>query len=328
MNEHLSQEEIDTLLKGVDSGEISTSSERLSASGEVVPYDLGSLDLTHGSHVAALKPLYERYVRAFEKKISGMLRRPVEVSVDGTKMQTFSDFADTLRVPTNLNIFNMNPVHGTGLFVIEPEFVLSTVDIFFGGDGRYQTTIEDRDFTPAEYRIIQLLLDMSFTDLAAAWEPLMGIDFVHVRSEIDPQFAGVVGADDVVVVTTFNLEFEGGSGSFHIVIPNSVLKPIKALNGAGSGAEPDGADEEWVRALKDGVKQAVVEVDCAMAHTRLKLSDVLRLNPGDVIPVDVPELVMVRGAKAPLFRGLVGVSNGRNAVQFVAPVERPDYSRN
>ena len=92
MNEHLSQEEIDTLLKGVDSGEISTSSDRLTASGEVEPYELGSLDLTHGSHLAAMDLVNERFARSFEKNISSMLRRPVEISADGIKMQKYSDF--------------------------------------------------------------------------------------------------------------------------------------------------------------------------------------------------------------------------------------------
>ena len=41
---------------------------------------------------------------------------------------------------------------------------------------------------------------------------------------------------------------------------------------------------------------AIVEIDCSMAHTKLTLIDVLKLNPGDVIPVDMPELVTVRAA--------------------------------
>lgn len=327
MNEHLSQEEIDTLLKGVDSGEISTSSDRLTANGEVEPYELGSLDLTHGSHLAAMDLVNERFARSFEKNISSMLRRPVEISVDGIKMQKYSDFVGDLKVPANLNLFNMSTLHGSGLFVIEPELVMSTVDVFFGGDGRYQTSIEDREFTPTENRVIQLLLDMSFIDLSSAWEPLLALEFIYLRSETDPQFASIVNADEVVVVSTFSLELEGGSGSFHVVIPNSVLTPVKDLDSA-AGVAQDDVDEEWIRALKDGMKEAVVEIDCAMAHTKLALSDVLRLNPGDVIPVDLPELVMVRAAKAPIFRGSVGVSNGKNAVQFVLPVERPDYSKN
>ena len=111
-----------------------------------------------------------------------------------------------------------------------------------------------------------------------------------------------------------------------MVVPNSMLTPVKDLDRADAGMKQEGVDEAWLRALKDGVRQAVVEVDCTMAHTRLALSDVMRLNPGDIIPVDLPELVTVRAARAPVFKGVIGVSNGKNAVQFVMPVERPDYS--
>jgi flagellar motor switch protein FliM len=107
-------------------------------------------------------------------------------------------------------------------------------------------------------------------------------------------------------------------------MPNAMLDPIKDLD--ANGAEQNGIDEEWIRALKDGIKRAIVDVDCAMAHTKLTLSEVLKLNPGDVIPVDIPEMVTVRATNTPIFRGVIGVSNGKNAVQFVMPIERPDYS--
>jgi flagellar motor switch protein FliM len=326
VNEHLSQEEIDTLLKGVDSGEVSTKSDRLHAAGEVIPYELGSQDLPHGSHIPAMDMVNERFARTFEKNISSMLRRTVEVSVEGVKLQQFTDFSSNLKTPANINLININPLHGTGLFVIEPELVLSAVDNFFGGDGRYQINMEDREFTPTENRVIQLLLGMSFNDLANAWEPLMNLDFVYLRSETDPQFASIVSPDEVVVVTTFSVDLDGANGSFHIAIPNSMMEMIKDHGRNSTGAEQNGVDEEWIRALKDGMKQAVVEIDCSMAHTKLALSDVLKLNPGDVIPVDLPEQVTVRASQTPIFRGVIGISSGKNAVQFVMPIERPDYS--
>ena len=324
MNEHLSQEEIDTLLKGVDSGEIDTNSKRTSTSGEVMPYELGSQDLTHGVHMPAMDMVNERFARSFEKSLSTMLRRTVEVSVEGIKHHRFGDFSASLTVPTNLNLVNINPLHGTGLFVIESELVLAAVDNYFGGDGRYQVNIDDREFTPTENRVIQLLLDMSFIDLASAWEPVINLDFVYLRSELDPQFTSIVDSDEIVVVSSFSVALDGGSGTFHIVMPNAMLEPIKDLDTNGAGKT--GVDEEWIRALKDGIKQAVVEVDCVMAHTKLTLSEVLKLNPGDVIPVDLPETVTVRATNTPIFRGVIGVSNGKNAVQFVMPIERPDYS--
>lgn len=326
MNEHLSQEEIDTLLKGVDNGEIDTKSERLAARGEVVPYEFGSQDLTDDCHLPAMDRANERFARAFEKSISTMLRKSVEVVADGVRLVKFVEFTASLKTPINLNLVSINPLHGAGLFVIEPDLVLTTVDNFFGGDGRYQVNIEDREFTPTENRVIRLLLDRLMADLAAAWQASLPLDLAFIRSEVDPQFANIAGADEAVAVSAFKIEMEGGSGVIQIVIPNSMLEPIRHLESHDAGAEQNDVDQNWIRALKDGIRQAVVEIDCCMAHTRLSVSDVLKLNPGDVIPVELSEMVTVRAMHTPIFRGVIGVSNGRNAVQFVTPVERPDYS--
>jgi flagellar motor switch protein FliM len=134
VNEHLSQEEIDTLLKGVDSGEIDTESSLAQASGDVVPYDLASQDLTLGKHLLALNMVNERFTRSFEKNISSMLRRTAEVSAVGVQVMRFSEFQNNLQMPISLNLININPLHGVGLFVIESDLVFSTVDNFFGGN--------------------------------------------------------------------------------------------------------------------------------------------------------------------------------------------------
>lgn len=313
-------------MEGVDSGEISTNSGKLPASGEVVPYELGSQDLSIAKHLPALDMVNERFTRCFEKNISGMLRRAANVTAAGVQVMRFSDFQKNLQIPTSLNLININPLHGAGLFVIEAELVFSTVDNFFGGNGRYQANIEEREFTPTENRVIQLFLDMSFYEFTNAWEPVFDLEFVFVKSETDAQFANIVEPDEVVVVSSFTMELEGSSGEFHLVLPNSMLDPIRDLAGAGINVEQDGVDEVWTRTLKEEMKGAVVEIDCSMAHTKLPLSDVLNLNPGDVIPVDLPEMVTVRAARTPIFRGVLGVSNGKNSVQFVAPITRPDYS--
>ncbi len=63
-----------------------------------------------------------------------------------------------------------------------------------------------------------------------------------------------------------------------------------------------------------------------MGHTKLTLGEVLNLNDGDVIPIDIPDVVTVRAANVPIFRGVLGNSNGKNAVQFVEPIIRPEYT--
>jgi len=325
VQEILSQDEIDTLLNGVDSGEVDTEKEGLAAEGEAVSYELGSQDRIIRGRMPTLDMINERFARYLRISMYNMLRKTAEVTVVGVSMMKFSEYARGLFMPTSLNLVNINPLRGTGLFVVDPNLVFATVDNFFGGDGRYHTRIEGREFTPTENRVIQLLLERLFEDLSKSWEPVMNLDFNYLNTEVNPQFANIVSPTEVVVVQKFKMELEGGGGEFHIVMPYSMLEPIRELLDAGMQSDQANVDQRWTSSLKEDLKQAVVEIDSSMCHTKMTIAEVLNLNEGDVIPIDMPDAVTVRAAKIPIFRGVLGNSNGKNAVQFVTPITRPDY---
>jgi len=322
----LSQDEIDTLLNGVEGGDIETEGDQ-HVDGEAVSYELGSQDRIIRGRMPTLDMINERFVRYLRISMFNMLRRSVEVNVIGVKIIKFSEYVRGLFMPTSLNLVGIEPLRGTGLFVIDPNLVFATVDNFFGGDGRYHTRIEGREFTPTENRVVQILLDILFNDLEKSWKPVLELHFNYLNSEINPQFANIVSPTEVVVVTKFKLELEGGGGEFHVVMPYSMLEPIRELLDTGMQTDQVGVDHRWSNSLRDELKLAPVEIDCTMCEVKLSVAEVLDLNEGDVIPIDMPDVVTVRAAKTPVFRGILGNSNGKNSVQFVSPIIRPDYSK-
>jgi len=326
VNEHLSQDEIDTLLNGVDSGDVDTESADVD-SGEALAYDLESQDRIIRGRMPTLDMVNERLTRSLRISMFNMLSRTTEITATGVSMVKFSEYVRGLFMPTSLNLININPLRGTGLCVIDPKLVFATVDNFFGGDGRFHARIEGREFTPTENRVVQLLLDRIFENLKEAWKPVMELDFKFQSSEINPQFANIVSPTEVVVVSKFKLELEGGGGEFHIVMPYSMLEPIRDLLDAGMQSDQVDVDHRWTNTLKEEMKQAVVEIDSSMGYTRLTLAEVLNLNAGDVIPIEMPELVTVRAAEVPVFRGILGRSNGKNSVQYIESISRPDYTK-
>ena len=326
MNEHLSQDEIDALLTGVDSGDVDTSPDDIGEDGDTIQYDLGSQDRIIRGRMPTLDMINDRFARYLRISMFNMLRRSVEITTVGVKMIKFSEYVRGLFMPTSLNLVNMKPLRGTGLFVLDPNLVFATVDNFFGGDGRYHTRIEGREFTPTENRVVQILLDVLFADLESSWEPVMEIKFQYLTSEINPQFANIVSPTEVVVVSTFKMELEGGGGEFNIVMPYSMLEPIRELLDAGLQSDQVNVDHRWSNTLKDELQHAQIEVECATAHTKLTLGELLNITEGDVISIEMPEMVTVCAAKTPIFKGTLGVSNGKNAIQFVEPIVRVDYS--
>lgn len=170
----LSQDEIDALLHGVDSGAVNTEPEPLP--GEARQYDLSSQDRIIRGRMPTLEMVNERFARLWRIGLFNLIRRSADLSVRGIDLVKFNEYMHSLYVPTNLNLIRF-ALRGTGLIVFEPTLVFTVVDNFFGGDGRFHTRIEGREFTATEMRVIQLMLKQTFADLKEAWAPVMDVDF-------------------------------------------------------------------------------------------------------------------------------------------------------
>lgn len=311
----LSQDEIDALLHGVDGGDVETELDEV-YDGEAREYDFASQDRIVRGRLPTLEMINERFARHFRTTLFNMLRRSADISVSGVQMVKFSEFIHSLFVPTSLNLVRIPPLRGKGLCVLDPKLVFSVVDSYFGGTGRFHTKIEGRDFTPTELRVIQILLAQAFDDLHVAWKPVLSLHFEYVGSEVNPQFANIVSPSEVVVVTTFHIDLESGGGDMHICMPYSMVEPIRDLLDAGVQSDRGDRDERWEKSLKEEIMSAKVELSSTLAETTISLSELAKLKRGDIIPLDIPEVVEVLAANIPIFEGTLGVSEGNYAIKL------------
>ncbi|MET0103272.1 MAG: flagellar motor switch protein FliM [Sedimenticola sp.] len=310
----LSQDEIDALLHGVDNGDIETEPEEI-FEGEIRAYDFSSQDRIVRGRLPTLEMINERFSRQFRNSLFNMLRRSADITVSGVQMQKFSEFVHSLYVPTSLNLVKVPPLRGKALCVLDPKLVFSVVDNFFGGSGRFNNQVEGRDFTPTENRVIQMMLELAFVDLQEAWKPVLDIRFEYLGSEVNPQFANIVSPSEVVVVTIFHIEMETGGGDLYVCFPYSMVEPIRDLLDAGVQSDRGERDERWEHALQEEILAATVELSSYMAETQLSMKELANLKAGDIIPVEIPEMVSVFAADVPIFNGQLGVSEGNYAVK-------------
>ncbi len=316
VNDLLSQEEIDALLHGVSSGDVETEGDDALNDGEAHGYDFTSQDRIVRGRMPTLEMINERFARYFRISLFNLLRRTGEISVGGVQMLKFAEYVHSLFVPTSLNLVRVNPLRGTALFILDPKLVFILVDNFFGGDGRYPAKIEGREFTPTEQRVIHMILQQSFRDLKQAWAPILPVEFEYMSSEVNPHFANIVSPTEVVVVTTFHVELEGGGGDFHVTLPYAMVEPIREVLDAGVQSDRTDVDERWVTALREEIKEGEVELSSTLTETDITLREVLNLKAGDVIPIDVPGSVTLRAENIPVFRGRFGVAQGNCAIKI------------
>jgi flagellar motor switch protein FliM len=315
----LSQDEIDALLHGVSGGDVET--EGGGGEEDVSQFDFASQDRIVRGRMPTLEMINERFARFFRVSLFNKLRRPSEISVNGVQMMKFAEYVHSLFVPTSLNVVRMNPLRGTGLFVFDPKLVYILVDNYFGGEGRFHTKIEGREFTATELKIVESILHKAFEDLSEAWSPVLQVDYEFMSAEVNPHFANIVSPSEVVVVSTFNVELEGGGGEMHITFPYIMLEPIRELLDAGVLSDHVEMDERWTHALRHEILDADLEIHAELTQAQLSLGQVKELQVGDVISIDMPEEIVLRAAGVPIWRCGHGVHGGNKALKILGPVK-------
>jgi flagellar motor switch protein FliM len=319
-NELLSQDEIDALLHGVDDGDVETHNDLELQDGVAREFDFAVHDRIVRGRMPTLEMINERFARSFRISLFNMLRRSAEISVSGVQMVKFSEYIQSMFVPTSLNIVKLHPLRGSALCVFDPKLVFILVDNYYGGVGRH-AKIEGRDFSATEQRVVKIVLEHAFNDLIDAWRPVLHVDFEFMNMEVNPQFANIVSPTEVVVVSNFHVELDGGGGDFQVTIPYSMVEPIRDLLDAGIASDIADKDERWVVSLREEINLAKVTMTCKLTDVVMPLKSILALKEGDIIPIDMPELVTLRAEDIPVLRGNVGEHRGSKAVKIVQIVE-------
>ncbi|EOV0048959.1 flagellar motor switch protein FliM [Vibrio parahaemolyticus] len=322
MTDLLSQDEIDALLHGVD--DVDDIDEPLDNDTEgAVSFDFSSQDRIVRGRMPTLELINERFARHMRISLFNMLRKTAEVSINGVQMMKFGEYQNTLYVPTSLNMVRFRPLKGTALITMEARLVFILVENFFGGDGRFHAKIEGREFTPTERRIIQLLLKIVFEDYKEAWSPVMGVEFEYLDSEVNPSMANIVSPTEVIVVSSFHIEVDGGGGDFHVVMPYSMVEPIRELLDAGVQSDKMETDVRWSSALREEIMDCPVNFRVNLLEKDISLRDLMELKPGDIIPIEMPEHATMFIEDLPTYRVKMGRSEDKLAVQVSQEIERP-----
>jgi flagellar motor switch protein FliM len=319
----LNQDEIDALIHGVDQGAVSTKSEEV-PTGEVRGYDFATQMRVVRGRLPTLDMINERFARQFRTNLYNLLRRTPEISINQTEMKKFQDYTHTLHVPTSLNIVKVVPLRGTALVVFDPKLVFAIVDNFFGGNGRH-AKIEGREFTATENRIIQLVLRQALADLAEAWSLVAPVTIEVVQTEINPAFANIVSPSEIVVITSFHVELDGGGGDVHMTLPYAMIEPLREILDSGVQSDRAEQDERWLASLKEGLQDAEVELTTLLGNGSVRLNKLVELKPGDVLPCDFTGKATVLAEGVPLFRGAFGASRGQQCVRYEQKVRRPAH---
>ncbi|MCD6008734.1 flagellar motor switch protein FliM [Halomonas sp. IOP_31] len=311
----LSQDEIDALLKGV-SGEEETPAQDSTAGSRVRPYDPATQHRVIRERLHALDIINERFARQFRMSLFNLLRRSADITVDSVRYQSYSDFARHIPVPTNINLIGMKPLRGTAMVVFPPNLVFMVVDNLFGGDGRFLTKSEGREFTHTEQRIIQRLLRLAIDAYHDAWKSVYPLEIDYIRSEMQVRFANITSSpNEIVVNSSFHLEVGNLSSDFQICMPYSMIEPIRDLLSGPLTDSNAEEDRHWGQRMAGEIKESQVELTADFADVTTTLGRVMSLKEGDVLPIELPDIVATRVDGVPVMQCEYGSQHGQRALR-------------
>jgi flagellar motor switch protein FliM len=319
----LSAEELSALSAAVDDGSLSVDTG-YNLDAQVRKHDLTTEDSSLGINVASLDMINERFIRLFRLGMLEVLRTSPRINPTHTQIVRFGDYLKDLKAPLSVNITRMSPFRGYAMVVIEPTVVFSSLDSFFGGFGRGVGQLPPgRLFTPTESRIIKIILQVFFRSLKEAWSPVTAVDFEHVSSEINPQFAQIADENDLVVMCRFEAEATShGSGFIDMVIPYVALKPVRDLlrSRVQTGDGNEESDKIWRNQLADAVKDAELEMHILLGKLQISLSQLQQMQAGDVLYFKKADHARAMIRDLPVYEVEVGTMGGQTAVKIVEAI--------
>jgi len=326
MAQVLSQDEVDALLNAVNE---SDSDDLLDEGGgglddgsveideNIQPYDLTNQDRVIRGRMPILEIIYERFIRQFRVSLSNSLRKISTISMISTDLLKFGEFVNTLPIPSCMCIMRFNELRGPALLVFESKLAYAIIDSYFGGTDRPFTKIEGKEFTQIELSFMKKVMDMAISDLEEAWSPVHRIDAQYLRTEINPQFVGVVPPSDVIIATTLEVEFESASGTIMIVVPYSTIEPIKQKLSSSFQTDNDMADSIWTQAMNGHIRESHAQMIVKLGETEMTVGDLITLEQGDIIPLNQEASgeveIAIEGVEK--MKCVIGVHKGNRAVQ-------------
>ncbi|MGC6387205.1 flagellar motor switch protein FliM [Ewingella sp. S1.OA.A_B6] len=312
----LSQAEIDALLNGDSDSPQEVDTKAGKTDDGVKPFDPTTQRRVVRERLQALEIINERFARHFRMGLFNLLRRSPDITVGPIKIQPYHDFARNLPVPTNLNVIHLKPLRGSALFVFAPSLVFIAVDNLFGGDGRFPTKVEGREFTHTEQRVIKRMLTLALDAYQDAWSAVYKLSVEYVRAELQVKFTNITSSpNDIVVTTPFHVEIGALSGDFNICIPFSMIEPIRELLTNPPIENSRNEESQWRENLVHQVKHSQLELVANFVDIPLRLSQILKLQPGDVLPIEKPDRLIAHVDGVPVLTSKYGTLNDQYALR-------------
>ena len=318
----LSQDEMDALLHGVQSGQVDTRTPPGPTAG-VYPYDLMNLNHYVTLHpTMAIKVISGLFTVPFQLALRRVLRKEVKVEQTIVEMSKFDSFLEGIPPMSSYNLIALAPLTNTVLLVITSDLVYLLLVYFYGG-GKLHSK-QGGEYTLIERRFIQKILDILLAELQKAWDAVRPVKITLTRTDSTPRTMKVLPDKDWMVTARFKLNIEESGGDFFFCFPFADLEPLRKTLYGGPANKAAQKTTQGEASLKYHITElGMVTVSAIVGSAALTVPEINKLEVGDIIALDrsVNEPLELTVQNKPVFYGKPGTYKDKQAfqVQSVIP---------
>lgn len=282
MDRVLSQDEIDAVFKNLReaSGEDDLSKRAL-------PYDFRRPDRIAKDQLRAIHQLHENFARSLASSLSAYLRAYAVVNLVSVEQISFIEFTQCLPSPTCMVSLGVKPFDGNAILELNPSLVFPILEMLLGGAGKVSTKI-NRETTEIEQSILQGLYRIILNDLRSAWHGVSAMEFSIEAHETEPQLLQILAPNEAVVAISMEVRIGDNAGMMNIGIPSIIVKMLRhKFDQQWSVRKTQATEEDHARVLRL-IKPTNLNVDTRLAGQTMRVEDLLRIEPGNVLTFDFP----------------------------------------
>lgn len=284
-------------------------------SASAQPFAFGGDPARPLTAVPALERMNERAARRMRERIEPISRIKPRVIAEPVLVRRFEDWKSEQPEFTSISLYRFKPLKGGLLIAIEPELVGRLVDAFYGGPGINNERLVN-EFTPTEERLLTRLSEALIEALTEMWSEVMPVKAQLSSRETNTAYAALVAGDEPVAIARFTIALgQGRSSMINILYPVSSLRAIEGQLSAKVHDDGGMSNSEWRERMSSALGEVRLQARTVLARPTMSVSELLRLQPGDVIPISLPALVPLLVAGRQVAFGTIGEQDGRAALK-------------
>ena len=313
----LSSEEVNALMEGLKSGDLSASTTIKDGKEiEYKTFQFGSDDLSLLGDYYALRLINERFARTVRSVFLPLLRVQPRISSFPPEVKSYEEYSSGLDAFMSMTNSRIDELRGSMLTVLPPNFVNLCTSSRYGGKLEVSET-NRTEFTSTEEKIIEVVNVGIAKVLEQSWKDLTPITIKFHSREQNPQFAAFVESSDLIIVCSFVMQLpKVDSMSFDIVYPLQTLKPVSSLLRSRVQSDVVETNLSWRDKLEKAVLEVPLKVQSNLSEPVVSMSKLLRIKEGDTLNINVDDTVDFYVSNQKYFKAEMGEVKGNASVKL------------